>query len=236
MRLLTTAQIVTSSNMSPTQIVSQISLPMETSVPSPPEVPDESVWLCDTCREAHHAALRDDNPPWVHCYDYVQFGPDGVSRTSRLPADLWPDLPRLFESAQSGCAFCAFLREAILSDKFNDAWENSTNGSITKADRKLVEFEFHYGRKAANPPSPLVCLFAMRYLIVRVTFEESLTVLLYFQLEAITGKHASLMCRLTYISLTTSVFMPQTIRPSRNGLFLGLQLYGITTTTRLPHS
>ena len=163
-----------------------------------PVVHNEPVSLCDTCHEAHHAVLRDDKSPWVQRNDHVEFESGGVTQTVKLPADKWPDLPRLFSSAQDGCAFCAFLREAILSDKFNDAWENSTNESITKANRSVLDFGFHYGRKVPHPRYQHPRRDALRYLIVKVAFEEKSSVHLYFELETIIGKQLAITPQATH--------------------------------------
>lgn len=184
--------------MSSSQDVSQIPVPIRSEVPPPPEVPNEPVRLCHRCQDAHHAALRDDNSPWVKRGDHVQFVSGGVTKTQTLPADEWPELPRLFGSAQAGCAFCAYLREAILSHKFSDAWENSTNGSIAKANRKLLQFEFHYGRKVPHPRYQHPRRDDLRYLIVRVTIQETSSILLYFELESVNGKWPSLTTWATY--------------------------------------
>lgn len=174
--------------MSYLQDASQIPVPVRTPAISTPTVADEPVRLCDTCQKAHYAALRDDDSPWIQRKDHVQFESGGVTQTQQLPRDEWPELPRLFGSAQAGCAFCAFLREAILSDKFNDAWGNATNNSIIKADRKVIDLEFYYGRKVPHPRYQHPRRDALRYLIVRVTFEENLSVHLYFELEADPGQ------------------------------------------------
>ena len=106
----------------------------------------EPTRLCNTCRDAHHSALRDDGAAWEPLDDCVQIRADPTSTTpsQTLVTDEWPDLPRLVDSAQTGCEFCAFLREAILSRKFNDALEHSAEGGITKTDRRRLGLELFY--------------------------------------------------------------------------------------------
>lgn len=161
---------------------------------SAPEVSNGPARLCETCRKAHSSALRDDDPSWVQCNyyvnQYVQLAhPNGA--THSLPGDTWPDLPRLRDSAQAGCGFCAFLREAILSEKFSDAWKYVTDASTTKDDHQQLILSFWYGMEKEILPSQNQYLprrHCLRYLIVKVTFDHELSVFLRFELEASKSK------------------------------------------------
>ncbi|KAK2596481.1 hypothetical protein N8I77_013369 [Diaporthe amygdali] len=154
--------------------------------PSPPQIPGERVRLCETCQKTHEAALRDDGPDWKEFDDHD--GPHiEIARYSlvkyRLPADEWPDLPRLLHSAKAGCGFCAFIREAILSHDFKDAWENLTEAEVTEAEREKLGIEFQYGRPrdhiVGDPHDKL------QVLVVSITIGASdLKVRLYFRIKA----------------------------------------------------
>lgn len=174
---------------------------------SAPEVSNGPASLCETCRKAHYAALRDDGPSWVQCRYFVNryvestrprhvelIHPNG--ETHSLPEDTWPNLPRLLDSAQAGCGFCAFLREALLSGKFDDAWKHVNDGSTKKDDRQRLILSFWYAieqeilptRNQYIPRRP-----GLRYLIVKVTFDNEPSIFLRFELEATTGKQLGLV-------------------------------------------
>lgn len=158
---------------------------------TPAQPPDELVKLCEPCWRAHYSALRDDGSDWDQIHDHVQLN---VARTETqtLPSDEWPNLPRLLSSAQAGCGFCAFLREAILSDRFNDAWTYSTEGGITKADRKEFDIDFYYAREIVPSWFTDERVRDLRYLIIKVTFNRGISVYLHFDIEGITGKQTRL--------------------------------------------
>lgn len=120
---------------------------MEGPAISPQEVPNEPATLCKTCQEAHHEALRDDE---TNKWKEVNHG--GIPRimlqyrTSlrSLFTDMWPGLPRLLNSAKSGCGFCALVREAILSNESRDAWLGLIEGGLTEDTPSQLDMSFTY--------------------------------------------------------------------------------------------
>lgn len=152
-------QIVLPFTMSSPQDFSQSPVPLVASEPSLPEDHDGDSSLCDLCLDAHNAALRDDDGAWIkddnHAYLRLATN-DGIQK---LPMDEWPKLPRLLNSARAGCTFCAILRTAILSDKFNDAWEHLSEGKVANFDTKRFGLEFWYSPERSTPgfskPTPL---------------------------------------------------------------------------------
>lgn len=148
--------------------------------------------------------LRDNGPAWRYHIDYVQLK-TGETDVVKLPTDEWPTLPRLLVSAQEGCGFCAFLREAILSHKFSDAWEHLADGRITKSDPARLDLELWYRRE--TPPFSRYLSFEvtryLRYMMVRVTFDEVSSVLLHFELEGVAGQRLNPALQVQYYRLLT---------------------------------
>lgn len=152
---------------------------MEASASSPPEGPDESVGLCETCQEAHFAALHQaDDPLHPAPRKATGFSPS-------LPDDEWPSLPRLLRSMEGGCAFCGFLRESILSEEFKDACEQSFEGRLSHTDRKTITLRLSYGETRTEYDH-------LDQFRVMVTFKALSTVVLRFHIEAIPGKQLRL--------------------------------------------
>lgn len=176
---------------------------------SPPGVSDEPASLCEICREAHHAALRDDDPHWVQLNGHVQLMSNPTSLQPLL-MDEWPNLPGLRESARRGCGFCALLREAILSDKFKDAWDDFAQGSDAKAGRKRLSLELWYDKDLRPDLSfPRLGAWNTEYLTVRGKFEEELKFHLHFELEGIIGEYPGIQLWLL-LSLLSSILLSQT--------------------------
>lgn len=138
--------------------------------PSPPEDYDEHMGLCEQCLEAHDSILEEGGPYWDDLDDQSESPQDTMK--SSLPADKWPDLPRLLRSAQAGCEFCAFLREVILSDKFSDAWNFLRGERISRTTPKRLDLDFWYRRPKEVP--------GHRNLIIRVKLGQDYKVYLYF--------------------------------------------------------
>lgn len=134
--------------------------------------------FCEKCQEAHHTTLSHGGPYWEDLDDQAE----GLSETRKcsLPADEWPDLPRLLSSAQAGCEFCAFLREVISSDKFSDAWKFLRGESISRTALKRLDLEFWYRRRPQVP--------GHRSLVIRVKVDQNFKVYLSFEVKTLTGK------------------------------------------------
>lgn len=151
-----------------------------------------------------------------------------VGYSQSLPDDEWPALPRLLGSAEGGCAFCGFLREAVLSAEFTDALEHSM-GSIL-VHRKTITFSLAYGE-----------LSRMEYdhldqFVVIVKFEDSTAVVLRFHIEAILGKKPGLTARAVFISgFAKFVLLPQSTQLLRTGSASDLRLHQTTRIARSPH-
>lgn len=173
-----------SSKMS-TQNVSESPTTTKASESSPAESPHEPVRLCKTCRGAHYESLRQYRD-FQHTDNITP-----IPKHPTLPTDEWPNLPRLLGSAQAGCGFCGFLREAILSGRFNDALNHLSQGSVTESDHKRLHFELHYG-STAQPPYTLSPSYDIESLIVKVTFEQGASVYMNFTVEAIDGEQPGL--------------------------------------------
>lgn len=185
-----------SASTSPISFPSQMSsqnfcqIPLQAPRSPPPEVPSEPVSLCETCRAAHYEALRDDGQP--HCSDRLQLESNGTVFPT-LPTDEWLDLPRLLKSAQAGCRFCGFLREALLSGRFNDALKHLSQGRTMNVVHRRLYFELNYGglvspRHHFSLPSS----YDTEFLIVKVTFEQGPSVHMHFEVEAIAGEQPRL--------------------------------------------
>lgn len=105
--------------------------------------------------------------------------------------DEWPNLPGLRESAKRGCGFCAFLREAIMSNKFKDAWGDFTEEMLAKANLKRLSLELWYDTDF-GPHLPLTHSWTrpqiIDYLTVRCKFETGLEFHLHFELEGVPGE------------------------------------------------
>lgn len=183
--LSASTQIVLPFTMSSPQDFSQSPVTLVASEPSLPEDDDGDSSLCDLCLDAHNDALRDDGGAWIKDDNHAYLRLPTNEAIQKLPMDEWPRLPRLLNSARAGCPFCAVLRAAILSDKFNDAWRHLSEGKVADSDTKRFGLEFWYGPERSTPrfakPTPLTNL------TVRVAFEDGSTVCLRFQLEAITS-------------------------------------------------
>lgn len=158
---------------------------------SPPaEIPCEPVSLCEPCRKAHHEALRDDGQ--LHPSDWLQLESNGTAFPT-LPTDEWPDLPRLLKSAQEGCGFCGFLREALLSGRFNDALKHLSQGRIMNVVHRRLNFELNYGGLVSSRHHfSLPSSYDTEFLIVKVTFEQGPSVHMHFEVEAIAGEQPGL--------------------------------------------
>ncbi|KAJ0109497.1 HET-domain-containing protein [Diaporthe amygdali] len=174
--------------MSSSQDISQSPVAMRAPALSPPQISEDPLGLCRTCLEAHGAALRDDGPDWQEVDDgdtpHIETT-RGPLLKHKLPADTWPDLPGLLDSAQAGCGFCDFLREAILSQDFRDVWHDLTGERITEAGRESLGLELQYASPLdlgyCNPSAGL------KYLTVSVAIGNSdFKIYLVFRIEAIT--------------------------------------------------
>lgn len=178
-------QVVPPSTMSSPQATLQSPVTLVASEPSLPEDHNRHASLCELCLKCHNAALRDDGRAWIKDENHARLRIPIKDDIQTLPMDEWPKLPRLLNSARAGCAFCAVLREAILSHKFNDAWEHLSEGNVANFHTQRFGLEFFYSPEISAPcfsdPTPL------GFLIVRVTFEKGSTVCLRFQVEAITS-------------------------------------------------
>lgn len=148
------------------------------------EVPDEPATLCKTCRGAHYEALRDDQSgKWKE----VNHG--GIHRImlqyrtslQSLSTDMWPGLPRLLNSAKSGCGFCALVREAILSNESRDAWLGLIEGGLTEDTPSQLDMSFTYLSEHRY-----IGLAYLELTIVHVMTD--LKIQLRFQLEANLGQ------------------------------------------------
>lgn len=111
-----------------------------------PESAKEPARLCEICRGALDAALRDDGPD----YEEVVYNDGRAQWERRVPArhayhlapDDLPGLPRLYNSARAGCDFCAFLRDAILSEDADDVFKNESGSSLRDVGQIQIEFAF----------------------------------------------------------------------------------------------
>lgn len=143
-----------------------------------------------------------------------------VGCSQSLPDDEWPALARLLSSAEGGCAFCGFLREAVLSAEFTDALEHSTGSTLVHNDSKTITFSLTYGE-----------LSRMEYdhldqFVVMVEFEDSTVVVLRFHIEAILGKKPGLTARTVYVSgIAEFVLLPQSTQLLRIGSASDLRLH-----------
>lgn len=103
------------------------------STPTPDGSSNKVVRLCEPCRAAFDELLCDDGSAWKEAVRG-----DGVPHLvcigrlyhgKWLPIDELPGLPRLYASALAGCRFCAFLREAILSEDAQDVFRYQSGKS-----------------------------------------------------------------------------------------------------------
>lgn len=118
---------------------------MEAPAMSLQEAPDEPARLCQACRKAHFAALRDDDSEvWKEVVNSgtPRMSLHGKMSEQSLPADMWPGLPRLLRSAKSGCGFCALLRKALISTDSRDSWRCCIEGGPEKHGPSQLEFSF----------------------------------------------------------------------------------------------
>lgn len=153
-----------------------------------------------------------------------------VGYSQSLPDDEWPALPRLLGSAEGGCAFCGFLREAVLSAEFTDALEHSTGSILVHNDSKIITFNLAYGE-----------LSRMEYdyldqFVVIVKFKDSTAVVLRFHIKATLGKNPGLTARAVYRSgIAKFVLLPQSTQLLRTGSASDLRLHENTRIARSPH-
>lgn len=166
----------------------------ETPTPLPTEVPDKPVELCETCWEAHYTALCDNGTAWAQDNDHVILD-NCFTESQTLHTDVWPSLPRLHDLATTGCGFCAFLQDAILSRKFNETLERMAEGTVRKAHPTQIGLKMWYSRTVGADRFPQPQPRALRYLTVSITFGGEFTVYLGFKLEAMPGKRPSLIAR-----------------------------------------
>lgn len=188
--------------MSSSRDSSQGPVTIQATALSPPEVSSEPVRLCETCSDAHHEVLRDDNlnwqeirRAWHHTESSESVGLFGMeTMTLTLPGDEWPDLPRMTKSADSGCGFCRFLQESILSDRFDDACEHLSQGSSAKNGQRGFGLEFRYERKRSLRVHPLSEPWTVEdlMLIVNVKYEDGSSIIMHFEIEACPGKQSGL--------------------------------------------
>lgn len=197
---------------------------------SPPEDSSGPASLCESCREAHYAALRDDGEEWKLECDHAFYRPSESNAVRLLHMDEWPNLPHLLDSAHAGCRFCAVLRESILSHKFNDAWKRVTEGSVIGSDSKWFGLEQSYGSSCLI----LSQLLHLALLLVKVTFEEGFTVFLNFKVEANSSKQPS--SYLVIHRFTNVEFFVTDCKAVAEWLVLILRLYKTMTMTRPPPS
>lgn len=189
------------------------------SAPSPRGNPNgpPGARLCDACRVAHDALLRDDKAisfisadnPLQEAHEALRRGEtsiwvevmhDGVPRLAiynramtggSLPSDVLPGLPRLWESSQAGCDFCAFLREAILSDDVDDVCRNEVGKSIEAVSPSEISISLQLGMKewGDGPKYEKDYAFELLHDLLVSVFIESIEVrcFLHFTMEAAAG-------------------------------------------------
>lgn len=114
-----------------------------------------------------------------------------------LPSDVLPGLPRLWESAQAGCDFCAFLREAILSEDVDDVCRNEVGKSIEAVSPSEISIRLLLGTKQwrDGPKYEEDYGFLSLHDLMVSVFIESVDVRcnLYFTIEAAAGTHRPLL-------------------------------------------
>lgn len=115
--------------------------------------------LCERCQDA--LSIDDTSREWEEvCCD------NGIPRLkSHFPRpcsdekldDQLPDLPKLLRSAERGCGFCAFLRDAILSEDMNDVFTDAFGRNISESVSHLIHIGYTYSTTLSNrisvPPS-----------------------------------------------------------------------------------
>lgn len=151
------------------------------------EASGEPALLCEACRQAHHDALRDDQSS-----KWNEVNHDGIPRmmldyrteTHSLPADMWPDLPRLLSSSNLGCGFCALVREAILSNESRYAWLGLIEGGLTEDTPSQLEISLAYLSEHRY-----IGLAYLELTVLHVTTD--LKIQLRFQVEANLGQTLS---------------------------------------------
>lgn len=105
-----------------------------TSAPSPDGLPNEVARPCERRRVVFGEFLCDEGPERKEVV-----GEDGVAYSvfpfhtglsvQSLPTDEIPELPRLYASGLAGRGFCAFLREAMLSEDAHDVYKYESGES-----------------------------------------------------------------------------------------------------------
>lgn len=108
--------------------------------------------LCERCQDA--LAINDTSLEWEEvCCDN---GVPHLKSNSFWPCssgeldDQLPDLPKLFRSAERGCGFCAFLRDAVLSEDMNDVFRDAFGRDIAESGSHLIRIRHEYGTTSYN--------------------------------------------------------------------------------------
>lgn len=163
--------------------------------------------LCEACRKAHGIQLSDavdkaglggpghrweedvsdDEEPRPHvCL--------GEPFRTELLADMWPGLPRLLDSARAGCKFCAFLRDAVLSDDVKDLWSHMNGGSVgvlLQTTRLQIAIRYMTWHKSLDSETSLSAgapEYVLDSLEVSLESIDLPVIFLHFRLEAATGE------------------------------------------------
>jgi hypothetical protein len=103
--------------------------------------------LCENCQQS---ALRDDSPAFhietnVFGHRSVVTDEDSFIPTNYFLLDHFPELPRLRVSALSGCEFCSFLHESLLSCDTATLLQVDYGLRITSLKEEKITLQIKYG-------------------------------------------------------------------------------------------